>query len=101
MHRWRQFLTDCNQFLSAHGFAERAAGNGWDALALFGCGLHRPLVHPGAAGLLWAIAGGRLVELHPDWAVVELAENGSGRIWTGDAVSQGISGSPGSEPKLT
>jgi hypothetical protein len=81
MHRWRQFLTDCNHFLSAHGFAERAAAKGWDALALFGCGLHRRLVHRGAAGLLWAIAGGRLVELYPDWAVVELAENGSRRIF--------------------
>ena len=31
--------------------------------------------------LLWAIAGGRLVELHRDWAVFELAENGSRRIF--------------------
>jgi len=81
MHRWRQFLTDCHRFLSAGCWAERAAAKGWDALALFGCGLHRPLVHRGAAGLLWAIAGGRLVELHRDWAVVELAENGSRRIF--------------------
>jgi len=42
-------------------------------LALFGCGLHRPLVHCGSAGLLWAINGGRLVELRRDWAVVDLA----------------------------
>src|SRR5262245_18823445 len=81
LHRWRQFLTDCNQFLGAGGWAERAAAKGWDALALFGCGLHRPLVHCGAAGLLWAIVGGRLVELHRDWAVFELAENGSRRIF--------------------
>jgi hypothetical protein len=27
--------------------------------------------------LLWAIKGGRLVELHRDWAVIELAGNGS------------------------
>ena len=62
-------------------WAERATAKGWDALGLFGCGLHRPLVHRGAAGLLWAIAGGRLVELHRDWAVVELPENGSRRIF--------------------
>src|SRR5262249_14492756 len=79
LHRWRQFFTDCHRFLSAGCWAERAAAKGWDALGLFGCGLHRPLVHRGAAGLLWAIAGGRLVELHRDWAVVELAENGSRR----------------------
>src|SRR5215831_6029988 len=64
MHLWRLFLTDCHRFLSAGCWAERAAAKGWDALALFGCGLHRPLVHRGAAGLLWAIVGGRLVELH-------------------------------------
>jgi len=46
MHRWRQFLTDCNQFLSAHGFAERAAAKGWDALALFGL---RPSSSSGAS----------------------------------------------------
>jgi hypothetical protein len=28
--------------------------------------------HPGSAGLLWAINGGRLVELRRDWAIVEL-----------------------------
>ncbi|HWX34167.1 MAG TPA: hypothetical protein VNZ53_42935, partial [Steroidobacteraceae bacterium] len=33
----------------------------------------RPLDHSGGAGLLWAINGGRLVELHRDWAVIELA----------------------------
>jgi hypothetical protein len=65
--------------LGPHGWAERAAAKGWDALILFGCGLDRRLVHRGAAGLLWAIAGGRLVELHRDWAVIELAENGSQR----------------------
>jgi hypothetical protein len=31
--------------------------------------------HPGNAGLLWAINGGRLVELRRDWAVVDLAES--------------------------
>jgi len=78
-HRWHQFVTDCTQFLGAGGWAERAAGLGWDALALFGCCRHRPLDRPGSAGLLWAINGGRLVELHRDWAIVELAENGSRR----------------------
>jgi hypothetical protein len=81
-HRWRQFLSDCNNFLaSSDNWAERAAKLGWDALTLFGCRRHRPLVHPGSAGLLWAINGGRLVELHRDWAVVELAGNGSQRIF--------------------
>jgi hypothetical protein len=81
MHRWRQFLTDCNQFLGPSGWAERAAAKGWDALALFGCCRLRPLDRAGGAGLLWAINGGRLVEFHRDWAVFELAENGSARIF--------------------
>jgi hypothetical protein len=36
----------------------------WDAKALFGCAPKRPLDYSGSAGLLWAIKGGRLVELH-------------------------------------
>jgi hypothetical protein len=81
-HRWRQFLTDCTKFLASPGeWAERAAALGWDAVALFGCCRHRPLDRPGTVGLFWAINGGRLVELHRDWAVFELAENGSRRIF--------------------
>jgi hypothetical protein len=73
-------LTDCTKFLASGSLAERAAALGWDAVALFGWCRHRPLDHSGSAGLLWAINGGRLVELHREWAVVELAENGSHRI---------------------
>jgi hypothetical protein len=81
-HRWRQFMADCTKFLASPGeWAERAAALGWDALALFGCCRHRPLDRPGTVGLFWAINGGRLVELHRDWAVFELAENGSRRIF--------------------
>jgi hypothetical protein len=81
-HRWRQFLADCNNFLAAgEAWAERAAELGWDGLTLFGCRQHRPLEHPGGAGLLWAINGGRLVELHRGWAVFELSANGSQRIF--------------------
>jgi len=81
-HRWRQFLGDCNNFLaSSENWAERATALGWDAVTLFGCRRHRPLQHFGSAGLLWAINGGRLIELHRDWVVFELAENGSQRIF--------------------
>jgi hypothetical protein len=44
-------------------------------------GIARPLAHPGGAGLLWAIHGGRLVELHRDWAVIKLAANGSRHVF--------------------
>jgi hypothetical protein len=39
-------------------------------MALFGCAPKRPLAYLGSAGLLWAINGGRLLELHRDWAVI-------------------------------
>ena len=35
----------------------------------------------GSAGLLWAINGGRLVELHRDWAVIYVPVHRSRRIF--------------------
>jgi hypothetical protein len=82
-HRWRQFVGDCKNFLSpSENWAERAAGLGWDAMALFGCAPKRPLDYFGSAGLLWAINGGRLVELHRDWAVIDVPVLGSKRIFS-------------------
>jgi hypothetical protein len=46
-------------------------------MALFGCAPKRPPDYSGSAGLLWAINGGRLVELHRDWAVIDLPVNRS------------------------
>jgi hypothetical protein len=63
-------------------WADRAAILGWDAMALFGCAPNRPLDYLGSAGLLWAINGGRLVELHRDWAVIEAPVHGSKRIFS-------------------
>ena len=81
-HRWRQFIDDCKRFLSpSENWAERAAKLDWDARALFGCRRNRPLDHLGSAGLLWLTNGGRLLELHRDWAVIELAVNGSQRVF--------------------
>jgi len=79
-HRWRQFINDCHTFLLAkENWAERAAGHGWGDLELFGC-CRRPLERLGNAGLLWAINGGRLVELHRDWAVIERASDRSRQV---------------------
>ena len=81
-HRWRQFLSDCSNFLAARvNGAERAAQLGWDAKSLFGCRLNRPLMYAGSAGLVWAMNGGRIVELHREWAVIELPGNKSRRIF--------------------
>src|ERR1700730_6413969 len=74
-HRWRQFVADCKYFLSSsENWANRAAGLSWDAMALFGCAPKRPLDYLGSAGLLWAINGGRLLELHRDWAVIDVSQ---------------------------
>jgi hypothetical protein len=73
LHRWRQFVDDCARFLdSTHNGAARAATLGWDTYALFGCGPAHPLDHLGSAGLLWFINGGRIVELHRGWAILEV-----------------------------
>jgi hypothetical protein len=78
--RWRQFINDCYKFLLAkENWAERAAGHGWNDLELFGC-CRRPLERLGNAGLLWAINGGRLVELRRDWAVIERASDRSRHV---------------------
>jgi hypothetical protein len=79
-HRWRQFINDCHRFLLAEeNWAERAAGYGWSDLELFGC-CRRPLERLGSAGLLWAVSGGRLVELHRDWALIVRASDRSQRV---------------------
>jgi hypothetical protein len=81
-HRWRQFVEDCRSFLaSSNNWAGRAAQLGWDATSLFGCAPKRPLDYSGSAGLLWAVNGGRLVELHRDWAVIDVPVNRSQRIF--------------------
>jgi hypothetical protein len=78
--RWRQFINDCHTFLLAkENWAERAAGHGWNDLELFGC-CRRPLERLGNAGLLWAINGGGLLELHRDWAVIERASDRSRHV---------------------
>jgi hypothetical protein len=81
-HRWRQFVDDCRNFLSpSENWAEHAARLGWDAMALFGCAPKRPLDYSGSAGLLWAINGGRLLELHRNWAVIDVPVHRSQRIF--------------------
>jgi hypothetical protein len=79
-HRWRQFVDDCKRFV-ASDWARRAAQLGWNAMSLFGCAPRRPLDYSGSAGLLWALNGGRLVQLHRDWAVIDVPVNRSERVF--------------------
>jgi hypothetical protein len=69
-HRWRLFVEDCRAFLRSEALAHRAAQLGWDAVALFGCCLN-PLMYLGKAGLLWQVSGGKIIELHGGWAVID------------------------------
>jgi hypothetical protein len=80
--RWHLFLGDCHSFLSSpENRAARAAALGWNALALFGCHRSRPIEYLGSAGLLWAINGGKLVELYRDWAVIERQKEKSRQVY--------------------
>jgi len=80
-HRWRLFVGDCQAFVtSSQRWAPRAAEIGWSAMSLFGCSSVRPLDHFGSAGLLWNVAGGKLIRLHKDWAVIAGAD-GSERVF--------------------
>lgn len=77
--RWKQIIDDCKVFLDPRqGWAERALQKGWDTFDLFGCHPSQPLSHLGIAGLLWVVNGGRIVELHRGWAVIE-SPTGTGR----------------------
>src|SRR5262245_34198255 len=67
-------VEDCRAFLRSEALAHRAAQLGWDALALFGC-CRNPLIYLGTAGLLWQVSGGKIIELHPDWAVIDRPVN--------------------------
>src|SRR5450432_768458 len=53
---------------SDEGWARRAADLGWDEVALFGCSPINPLGYLGIAGLLWNVAGGRIIRLRADGA---------------------------------
>jgi hypothetical protein len=58
-------------------------------MALFGCAPKRPLDYSGSAGLLWTMNGGRLLELHRDWAVIDVPVTRSQRIFSRRDVDAG------------
>ena len=68
LHRWRQFVDDAVNFVTdGKNWPTRAFDLGWNALDLFGCNRIRPLDYLGSAGLVWAINGGRVIELYRRW----------------------------------
>jgi hypothetical protein len=79
-HRWHQFVEDCQAFLRFEALAHRAAQLGWDTMALFGC-CRNALMYLGKAGLLWQVSGGKIIELHRGWAVIDRPVNRSQSIF--------------------
>ena len=79
--QWLIFVEPCLRFLDAHSpWAGRAAELGWDSASLFGFRFERPHEHLGDAGLLWNLAGGKIVRLHKDGATIE-AGDGRQRVF--------------------
>jgi hypothetical protein len=73
--RWLRFIDDRGQFLD-HGWAAKAAALGWGAADLFGCDRHRPWARIDQAGLLWLVAGRRLLALTAESATIEAPSGG-------------------------
>ena len=96
-HRWRLFVEDCRTFLRSEALAHRAAQLGWDAVALFGC-CRNPLMYLGKAGLLWQVSGGKIIELHRDWAVIDRPVNRSQRVFYRRDVDEAKAALPGTLP---
>ncbi len=78
-HRWRLFVEDAKQFV-AGPWAKRATDLDWDAEGLFGSRYANAHEHLGASGLIWNLAGGRIVQLHRDGAAY-LTGDGSARTF--------------------
>jgi hypothetical protein len=73
-HRWDQLLDDSRRFIvSPENGAQQAATLGWDEIALFGCTPVNPFGYLNRAGLLWLVAGGRIVRLWADGAEIQYA----------------------------
>jgi hypothetical protein len=73
----RQSITTAKVFKRAKkslGIRSLRAGFGARSQWRWCCAPKRPLDYLGSAGLVWAINGGRLLELHRDWAVIPTQE---------------------------
>ena len=109
-HRWRQFLNDCNTFLTAgENWAARAAELGWNAATLFGCRrgpvLSRILVVPVCYGPSRAAGSSNYIEIgqSSNWLRTDRAASlnvgastqGTSRCLGSSTVGPSLSGSTG------
>jgi hypothetical protein len=70
LKRWQRFVDDVGQFLDSPFCAVAAALN-WGPFDLFGCDRERPFARVDRAGLLWLLAGNRLLALSENAAAIE------------------------------
>jgi hypothetical protein len=73
--RWRQFVEDAAQFLDGD-WPAKARALGWGPLDLFGADRRKPFARVDRMGLLWLMAGRRLVALTAESATIETAIGG-------------------------
>jgi hypothetical protein len=74
--RWLRFIDDCGRFLD-DGWAARAEALGWGPFDLFGCNRDKPFARISQAGLLWLLAGRKLLALTRDTAAITTHSGGS------------------------
>jgi hypothetical protein len=76
--RWQQFVDDVGHFLDH--WADYAAALGWGPHELFGCDREKPFARVDEAGLLWLLAGDRLIALSENTATIE-KRTGARQTW--------------------
>jgi hypothetical protein len=74
--RWLRLIDDCARFLD-EGWAARAEALGWGPLDLFGCNRDKPFARISQAGLLWLLAGRKLLALTADTAAIATPSGGT------------------------
>jgi hypothetical protein len=69
--RWPRFIDDARRLL-ADGTIARAVELGWDAFDLFGCDAEAPYARIDQMGLVWLVAGNRVLSISSSAAVIEM-----------------------------
>jgi hypothetical protein len=68
--RWLLFINNARRLL-ADGTIAQAVDLGWDALGLFGCDAEAPYARIDQMGLVWLVAGNRVLSISSSAAMIE------------------------------
>ena len=68
---WWQFIDDARRLLG-DGTIAQAVELGWDALDLFGCDIGAPHARVDQMGLVWLVAGSRVLSVSSSAAVIDM-----------------------------